>query len=301
MLSVIASSCPLPRPRRALSAALGCTLLLTGCAASGGDGACDGAASTLCGYDLNAPAARWRLPAALDEASGLAAVAADALLTHNDNDAALWRLSASDPFEARRVSDPALVIDGDFEGVAVSGSQLFALSSRGLVYRTRVTSGAPGPLVAMPTGVEGECNFEGIAAAPGRVLYLACKYPRRPRAGWIRLYRLTYRSGGDGVASVDTLEIDVGGVLDAVGQSRLRPSGLTWHSARSRLLVLAGKERVLLDIDPEAPRLVAWRPLAKRLHRQAEGVSLLPGGALAIVDEADGWRGTLTIYRPAVR
>ncbi len=271
-------------------------LALGGCALAGGEPvACAG--SPLCDYELSRPAARWLLPAALDEASGLVALSAATLLTHNDNDSTIWRLRLGDDLDARPVSDPATVIGGDFEGVTLAGNRLLALSSRGRVYRSSLSAdGVPGPLAPIATGIDGRCNFEGIAAATESVVFLACKYPVDPRPGSIRLYRLSYPGTDDAAPAVEVVEVDVAPLLDALGLARLRPSGLAWLEAGARLLVVAGKERVLLDVDLQTGTLIAWRRLSKRLHRQAEGVTRLPGGALAIVDEADGRVGTLTVY-----
>ncbi|MEQ8859960.1 MAG: hypothetical protein RIC56_15055 [Pseudomonadales bacterium] len=279
---------------------LGGALLLSGCALAGAEMQACPATSPLCHYDLTTARARWKLPAPLEEISGLAALGTSVVVAHDDNSSLLWQLRLDrDVVDARPVSAPGTVVDGDFEGVTVAGSRLYLLSSQGAVYHADLdAAGLAGPLTVLATGVAGRCNFEGIAAAPGAVLYLACKYPRDPHPGSIRLYRLRYAAGLDGVPVVETLEVDVGQVLAALQLERLRPSGLAWLAEVGRLLVLVGKERVLLDVNPDRGTVVAWRRLSRRLHRQAEGVSLLADGALVVADEADGRAATLTIYAP---
>lgn len=280
----------------------GLLLVISGCASGVGDPtACFG--SVLCDYDLRTPAGRWLLPDALDEASGLAALGEGVWLSHNDNGSTFWRLDARDGFDARPVSVPGDRIGGDFEGVAIAGRRLFALTSRGGIYRARLSpEGVPGPLVPMAAPLIGCGNFEGIAAAADGTIHLACKYPIAPRPGSIRLYRLAYDGPDDPAPAVAVVEVDVAHVLTATGLTRLRPSGLTWaDDGLRRLLLLAGKERVLLDVDAHAGTVRAWRRLDRRRHRQAEGISRGTQGELAIVDEADGRTGTLTVYRPSNR
>lgn len=272
---------------------LSCTLVSGGCAAPAGGGADLEEDAVLGRYDWRTPAARWTLPDELDEVSGLAADGRGGLFTHDDNHSAVWRLRLAPTFEARPLPGPGPVIDGDFEGITRQGADLLLLTSPGVLFRVTLGSGAerivagPAPL---PARTAGRCGFEGVAAAPDGALYLACKYPRDPQAGHVLLLRLE----PDG--SVQPVPVDVGGVLAALGLRRLRPSGLAWHDAAGRLLVLAGKERVLLEVDP-VRGLVAWRRLASALHRQAEGLALLEDGGLAVADEADGRRATLTLYR----
>jgi uncharacterized protein YjiK len=135
------------------------------------------------------------------------------------------------------------------------------------------------------------CGFEGITVTPDGTLYLACKYPRHPQSGHVLLYRI--ESGPR--PSLRLLSVDVQPLLTALRLQRLRPSGLVWLPDAGRLLVLAGKERVLMEVDATG-RMLAWRRLSRRLHRQAEGLAILPDTVIAIADEGDGRRATVTLY-----
>ena len=63
------------------------------------------------------------------------------------------------------------------------------------------------------------------------------------------------------------------------------------------MLVLAGKERVLLETTITG-RLIAWRRLAWPRHRQAEGLTMGADGSLIIADEGRWLGGTVTVYQP---
>ena len=266
---------------------LALTLTLTGCTVAQPEGADIAPDNELSRYDLSQPAGRWPLPAELDEISGLAADGAGGLIAHHDNDARLWRLAVAPALGVAPLAGPW--IDGDFEGVARRNGTLYLLRSPGEVYRRPVEPA--GPLVLDTAAARSLCNFEGIESIPDGGLLLACKYPRTPQANTVLLFRIDAADG-----PVTPLALDVGSVLRATGLGRLRPSGLAWLRRGERLLVLAGKERVLLEVDAADWRLLAWRTLAPGGHRQAEGVAVLPDGTLVIADEADGRTAMLTAY-----
>jgi hypothetical protein len=265
-------------------------LVCGGCVAAMPEGADLAPDARLARYDLAVPAAHWRLPAALEEISGLVDDGPGAVIAHHDNDARLWRLTLRPSLKI--VPDPGPWIDGDFEGVARRNHTWYLLRSPGVVYRRARDPGHTGPVVVDTAAARGRCNFEGIETLPDGSLLLACKYPRAPRAQAILLYRIAPRG-----EPATPIAIDVSALLAATGLRRVRPSGLAWLG-HDRLLVLAGKERLLLEIDTGDWRLLAWRGLAPIHHRQAEGLAVLTDGTLVIADEADGRKATLTTYRP---
>jgi hypothetical protein len=271
-----------------------------GCVVDTSRGADLGPAGMLSGYGFTTPAGRWQLPDELAEVSGLVDDGAGGLLAHHDNGAALWRMSLGPTLHAVPVpgdSRPA----GDFEGIARQGGTLWLLASPGVVYRSSMTPAGTTAWRQESAAARGVCGFEGVETAPEGGLLLACKYPRNPQPGLVWLYRLAPGGG-----SVRAVAIDVAAVLEATGLRRLRPSGLAWLPDRDprtgphgdHLLVLAGKERVLLEVDPATARVLAWRRLSRAWHRQAEGVAVLADGVIVIADEADGRTATLTAYAP---
>jgi uncharacterized protein YjiK len=290
-------------PRRAVAVCLLPALLLVssaGCTPGHLQGADLTDQAVLARYCWRQPAAHWPLPGALEEISGLTHLGAG-LLTHHDNGSTLWTLAGSaggPPTAALLPGQPVTPLDGDFEGVTILGDMVYLLGSQGTLQRARLDPRAgslAGAFEAADTGVEGRCNFEGIAAEPvSGFLYLACKYPREPQVDTILLFRL---APGGGVPP-QALVVDVAPVLADTGLRRLRPSGLAWLPEAARLLVLAGKERVILELNGDGG-LLAWRRLPRRYHRQAEGLSVSPGGDVVIADEADGRTATLSRYRSA--
>ncbi len=273
---------------------------LAGCSLQPANGADLAADTVLSAYRWIEPAHRWPLPRSLREISGLAVLDERRVLAHHDNDSTLWVLAypgePSPELLRGQIGGPAFSMDGDFEAVTVHGDAVYLLASPGRLLRVDLdrdgAAGLAAPLRPVSAGLDDRCNFEGMTAA-GTALFVACKYPRAPVADTILLYRL--ESDEEASAAPVAVWVDVAPVLAALGVARLRPSGLTWIPHRQRLLVLAGKERVILEISPEGS-LLGWRRLARRHHRQAEGLCFTPGGDILIADEADGRVATLTVY-----
>jgi uncharacterized protein YjiK len=271
---------------------MGLVLGLTGCTGPRSLGGDLAGVPILAGYDWQLPASHCRLPASLDEISGLEHDGRGNLLALHDNGSGLFRVTC---VGTSLLNGPQ--IEGDFEGVTRQDDLWYLLTSPGRIYSATLTSDGlaltDGPHeVAASRALVGRCGFEGIATVAREVLVVACKYPRDPRPGTVELIRLNLAD-----ESVRSVRVDVTRVLEATGLSRLRPSGLAWLPHQARMLVLVGKERVLLEVR-DSGELVAWRRLPGRWHRQAEGLAALPDGRVAIVDEADGRAASLTWYHP---
>ena len=276
---------------RAPNAVLAALLMLAGCAGALPEGADLMPSPVLARYDWQAPDGHWPLPPGLAEISGLDHLGGRRFLAHDDNTAVLWHVDLGSPLEVGPIAGPSAP-RGDFEAIAIHAGRVLLLASPGTLQEVPLTDhGTPGsPWQARPTGLEGRCNFEGLAALP-EALLLACKYPGDPRPGSVLLFRLP-------VSGPPTpVHVDVSAVLAARRLARLRPSALAWLAAEQRLLLLAGKERLILELDP-AGGLVAWRALARRFHRQAEALAVGGDGRLVIGDEGNGRPATLSVYHP---
>lgn len=256
-------------------------------------------ASLLDQYNFRRAAQRIRLPKFLREASGLAMLGESQVVLHHDNSALVWILDV----QTSQLSSTPLqnqALRGDFEGIAQVAGNLFMSTSHAdiLEFAPPYTS----PPTQHSTQFKSLCNFEGLAALAnpdqGVTLLLPCKYPKFVEAGLpaaqdhlLYLFRHPLR---DGATKLPTLAIDTTQVLQTYGMKRLRPSAIA--VVNDRLLILAGKERVLLETTLEG-ELIAWRRLRWPRHRQAEGLTLSMDGTLIVADEGRWLGGTVTSYR----
>jgi len=273
--------------------------------------------SVLAGYSFRSSHKRTRLPKPLREISGLAVDSNQRLILHTDNNARIWSFDT----QAQRLSEKPLQdqpIKGDFEGIARFNDLVVLSASFGSIrLLSAVTETAPdltSELVVQKDWINlpynGRCNFEGLGILThddrSATLLMPCKYPWFEKAGEepaddeiLYVFRHDLESDGSlGDTTLTPLQIDVAPVLKAFRLPRLRPSAIEVVGAR--LLILAGKERVVLETD-HAGNLIAWQRLRWTRHRQAEGLTVMPDGTLVIADEGRWLGGTLTQYQAKTR
>jgi len=140
-----------------------------------------------------------------------------------------------------------------------------------------------------------ECEFEGVAfeAATGFLL-LPCKtVGTKDLRDHLVLYRLRLGPGGDSALVPITIPLD-----KVIGSNRwkgLHPSDITVDPATGNYVLIAAREKALIEITP-AGEVVRSIPLPGK-HGQAEGVALTTDGILVVSDEATNRSATLTLYR----
>lgn len=277
----------------------------------------DSPASLLAGYSFRSSYKRSRLPKYLREISGLAVDSNQRLILHDDNNARIWSFDT----QALRLSANPLQdqpIKGDFEGIARFNDSVVLSASIGSIRllnpAIETTSGSMSQWVVQNGWIDlpfkGRCNFEGLGIlneqGPGATLLMPCKYPWFEQAGdepaddhLLYVFRHQLNSDASpGEKSLEPITVNVTPVLKAFRLPRLRPSAI--EVVGTRLLILAGKERVLLETDLTG-KLIDWQRLRWPRHRQAEGLTVMPDGTLVIADEGRWLGGTLTQYRSKTR
>lgn len=275
------------------AAAIVCAVLLQGVvhATPGG--------SVLAGYSLEAESlSQWRLPNQLREISGLAVTPDGRLLAVADEAAIIFELDV----ERGRIhksfayGDP--VLQGDFEGIAVDGGVVYLVTSDGTIVSGREgVNGEQLTYSSYETGVGAECEIEGLATdrQHGRLL-LACKELRRSRS--IDDLAIFAWSIADHVLDDSAMiTLPMRPILRELRMNRLNPSGLVVDAGSGHLLLVAARQRALVELSPDGQLVaVAELPLTTR-HRQPEGLAILSDGRLLVADEGGNHKARLGIYR----
>lgn len=230
-----------------------------------------------------APAQQWRMPDRLREISGLAVSPDARLFGHDDEQAVIYEIDAAAGrlVKAFALGDPPL--QDDFEGLAIAPDGAFWLTtSRGVVHRFR--EGDDGAHVAsdrFDTGLGEVCEVEGLAyLAAEESLILACKHNHaRGMRDTVSLHKWPLSGAAEPWFSIPEADL-----AQAAGVRRFRPSSLDVDARSGRLVLLSAGDAALAELSAQGAILSA-RSLEGQ-HRQAEGVALLPSGALVIADEA---------------
>lgn len=246
------------------------------------------------------PDRSWRLARKLEEISGLAVTADGRLIGHDDERAKIYELDIETGEIVKRFAVGAETQKGDFEGIATGDNgDIFLVTSCGRIYA--FPEGRDGERVSFDvfeTGLGEIGEVEGLAFHPGDGnLLITCKSVRsRELTGTISIFawsvkrRRLYPAPWLSIRAID--------VAATVGAREFHPSGVEIDPETGRLVLLAARQRALAELDANGG-LLASRRLGK-FHRQAEGVTIMPDGALVIADEGQGGRARLSRY-PRVR
>ena len=239
----------------------------------------------------------FALPSNLREVSGLAVASPDSIFAHDDEYAIIHEIGVSDGRVRRSFALGSPTIEGDFEGIAAAGERLYLVTSDGLIYafdkgedRKRVS------YRAHDTGIGPRCEIEGLSRSPeADHLLVLCKRLRSgedtPR---LEIYR--WRLGTEHADLDPWLAIPLDEFLGPDERAEFAPSGLEWDEARGVLVIVSGRNRLLVELDAEGNKLGA-RKLDSKRHRQAEGITVMPDCRLVLADEgSDTSKARLAVY-----
>jgi uncharacterized protein YjiK len=244
------------------------------------------------------PLARWILPPALAEISGLALTTDQRLLAHNDEAGRVFELDYRRGMVLKSfwVGTPA--IGGDFEAITVSGDRIFLLDSSGKIYEFK--EGADGTRVQFTlhdTRLGNECEFEGLTFDPAAsALVLACKnIGTKSLRDFVVLYKYSLAAGSDSQAT--PVKVPLAQVIGANKWKRFSPSDITVDPASGDYILIASQEKGIARITP-AGEVVWSRPLPPG-HEMAEGIAITKDGLLILSDEvaSKAMPGVVTLYR----
>jgi hypothetical protein len=245
-------------------------------------------------------ATQWELPRRLREISGLAMTRDHRLIAHNDEAAVIFEIDYGngDIVKEFRLADVGDPVADDFEGIAVADGRIYLVTSDGRLYECSEGEADEAVLFTVyTTGIGRDCEIEGLAFDEGaRELLLMCKDPRTEfLLGRVALYRWSIddRRLRDDPPTV----IPVRDFAGHIGANRYRPSGIERHPASGNYFVVAARQNAIAEVTP-AGQVLGVRRFEAPWHRQLEGVTFTPDGALIVADEGgrQGGRASLTLY-----
>ena len=239
---------------------------------------------------------QWKLPDKLNEISGLATTPDGRLLAVDDEKAVIYEI---DHDEGRIVKKFALgkpTVKGDFEGIAVADDLVYVTTSKGRVYVS--AEGADGQRVTFDnfdTGIGTYCEIEGLVqSTDNSKLYFLCK-KARTKSGVRGLTLFAWDIAGRQLQPDDSVLLPEREIMQRLRIDRFSPSGVTIDRESGNRIVVASRQRVLVELTPDG-KLVDARHLPTARHRQAEGIELVIDGKLVIADEGGTHKARLAIY-----
>ena len=240
---------------------------------------------------------QWRLPDRLNEISGLALTPDGRLLAVNDEVAIVYELDYDDGRIVKAFAFGKPVVKGDFEGIAIVDGLVYLTTSKGRVYFA--AEGADGQRVSFDnydTELGQDCEIEGLTRSTDNTrLYFLCKNVRKKSAikglmvfAWDVLKRELLED--------ESVVLPERQIMKQLRVDRLNPTGITIDRQSGNRIMVASRQRALIELTEDG-MLVSARnmPLTNR-HRQAEGIELTSDGRLLIADEGGTHKARLAVY-----
>ena len=231
--------------------------------------------------------ARWLLPDVLQEISGLALTSDGRLLAHGDKRGLIYEIDFRRGAIVKEFSigDGKRAVKGDFEGITVANGSIFLLTSDSKLYEFKEGADrSEVPYTLHEPGLDAQCEFEGVAFDPSiNSLLLACKkVHEKALKDSLVIYR--WKLDGDDDSRLSRLTVPRARAIGANGWDGLHPSDITVEPRHGNYVLVASRERAILEITP-AGAVVFSRPLPPE-HLQAEGIAITKDSLLLISDEA---------------
>ena len=240
--------------------------------------------------------ARWILPRELREVSGVALLEDGRIVVHNDERGRIYVIDPKRGVILKHFSLGDRPLHGDFEAIAVRGQDIFLLQSNGEIYRFREGgSKARVPYARYDTKLGKECEFEGLEAEPASdALFLLCKTSsKKDERDKIVIYR--WQPGNGRQPSLSLITVPVAFAAGSNDWKRLSPSDMTIDPATGHWVIIAAREKALVELTPEG-HVVRSMKLPSSLQ-QPEGVAITRDGLIIISDEGVKNAADITVFR----
>lgn len=268
-------------------------------------------------YNMQEPDAIWQLPAELTEISGLTCADNSTLAAIQDEDAKIYLLST---VSGRLLDVYSFGGEGDFEGIAVVDSNIWAVKSNGHLFRVRQFNQARPVVNQYTTPLSAANNVEGLTYdGLTNSLLLACKgKPGLKKSKKYEGFKAVYSFGLDSLKLDTTPQylIDLSAIEAFRSQGAIRefyikatkktglmseaaffePSGLAIHPQSNHLYIISHTAKLLLVLNREA-KILHIQKLELTLFNQPEGICFSADGTLFISNEGGKGKGTILKFR----
>jgi uncharacterized protein YjiK len=240
---------------------------------------------------------QWKLPDRLNEISGLALSPDGRLFAVADEDAAIYELDYDEGRVVKAFAFGKPVQRGDFEGIAILDDLFWLTTSSGEIFSG--PEGADGEQMAFQrfrTNLGSKCEIEGLAAdQKSRSLSLVCKkLSKGSDLEGLAIFNWSVQQ--QQVIAENTVLLPVRKIRRRLNTDKFNPSGITVVPTNGNFVIVASRQRALVEITPDGELVTARKFELVSRHRQPEGIELTRDARLLISDEGGHRRARLAVY-----
>jgi len=262
-------------------------------------------------YDLATPDARYKLPAYLEEISGLSYYGKGKIACVQDEKANIYILNLE---KEKIVEKYDFGNDADYEDIAVVGKTAYVLRNNGNIYRIKDFKKKDRKVKKYNTELKEKNDTEGIAYDPGaNALLVACKgSPSIEKENSYEGYKAIYKFDLEKEKLVKTphflidlerldsyidhnvfsrLSVRVAKSLRLIeSETSFKPSGIAIHPLDGEIYIISSVGKLLIILNKKG-KVQDVKELDPKLHRQPEGICFSPTGDMFISNEGQGGKG----------
>ena len=262
-------------------------------------------------YDLGTPDARYKLPAYLEEISGLSYYGKGKIACVQDEKALIyiWNLEKEKIIEKYDFGD-----DADYEDITVVGKTAYILRNNGSIYRIKNFKKKDRKVKKYKTELKAKNDTEGMAFDPrANALLIACKgspsiEKENPYEGYKAIYKFDLEEAKlvtrpHFLIDLDRLDsyidrsvftklsVKVAKSLRLIeSETSFKPSGIAIHPLDDEIYIISSVGKLLIILNREG-KVLDVKELDPKIFRQPEGICFSPTGDMYISNEGQGGKG----------
>jgi len=268
-------------------------------------------------YELESPVARYKLPAYLEEISGLSYSGKGKIACVQDEKANIYILN----LEKQKIIDKYdFGKDADYEDIAVVGKTAYILRNNGHIYQIIDFKKKDRKVKTFKTELKEKNDTEGIAYDPeANALLIACKgSPSIEKENSYKGYKAIYKFDLDKkklvtrpyfLIDLERLDsyidrsaftrfsVKVAKSLRLIeSETSFKPSGIAVHPLDGEIYVISSVGKLLIILNREG-KVLDVKKLDPRIFRQPEGICFSPTGDMFISNEGQGGKGYILKFQ----
>lgn len=248
------------------------------------------------GYELDQPE-KIKLHQSMDEISGMVYYEPmKCIIALNDEEGELYAVPLDN---SRQYESWKFTRKGDFEDLAFTGTDWFALKSNGNIFKLAHCFTDSTSSMEFDFPRKGSNDFETLYF-DGRKLVSICKSCKDDEKGLTSAYAFDITTLTFSDDPVFKLDANQGGMQTGKKNNSVKPSAAAIHPVTKELYIVASLNHSLLIADTSGKIKEAFE-LDSKIFKQPEGITFSPSGDLYISNEAKGGIANILkfAYKPA--
>jgi len=268
-------------------------------------------------YNLESPDDRYKLPAYLEEISGLSYYGKGKIACVQDEKANIYVLNLEQEKISKKYDFGS---DGDYEDIAVVGKTAYILRNNGDIYRIKDFKKKDRKVKKFNTPLKEKNDTEGMAYDPlSNALLIACKgSPSIDKEMLYEGYKAIYKFDlkEDELDETPHFLVDLerlDSYMDRNAFTRLsvkvakklrliesetsfQPSGLSIHPLYGEIYIISSVGKLLIILNRQG-KVQNVQELDPKIFRQPEGICFSPTGDMYISNEGQGGKGYILKFK----